>query len=151
MVEVRVSSKDFLCLQRTLVECLGYKSRGLRIIYLLDHWQNPGFCVVVSIGANAQVNFQWRVIPSVSSHQAEERVLRGLRDLALVEYGGIAAFHMAFDTRKPLKWRRSIMRSWGLRHIEQSELRSSPSDGRLGVSNADTHASTSAMLLISLQ
>ena len=137
MIEVRVSSKDFLCLRRTLAKCLGHRSRGVCGIYLLDHRQNPGFRVVVSVGANAQVNFLWRVIPSVSSHQAEERVLWGLRDLALVEHGGIAAFHMAFDTRKSLEWRRSIMRSWGLRHIDNLDFRSSPSVGRLGASNAE--------------
>jgi hypothetical protein len=53
--------------------------------HLLDHGQDPGLCVVVSVSSNAQVDLLGVIVAAIGGHQPEERVFRRLGDDARVE------------------------------------------------------------------
>jgi hypothetical protein len=55
--------------------------------YLLDDGQNPGLCIVVSVGANAQVDLVGVLVATEGGHEAEERVFGRLGDDTRVESG----------------------------------------------------------------
>lgn len=65
--------------------------------YLLDDGQNPGLCIVVAVGANAQVDLVGVLVATEGSHEAEERVFGRLGDDIRVESGGSHGFDVGGD------------------------------------------------------
>jgi len=55
---------------------------------LLDDRQDPGFGIVVSVGANSQIYFLAEGVGSVSCHQSEEGILWSLGHRLGGEAGG---------------------------------------------------------------
>ena len=47
---------------------------------LFDHGQHPWFRIIISVGANAQIDLLVRRVLAVRRHQAEQGVFRCLRD-----------------------------------------------------------------------
>ena len=92
------------------------KLSGLKT-HLLDHWQDPGFGIVVSVSSNAQVDLLLEVVFSVRSHEPEERVFGRLRDNVRMEHGGIIALHMAFDVGESREGFRSFLCCRRVAHI----------------------------------
>ena len=56
--------------------------------HLLDDGQNPWLCVIVAVGANAQVDLALVLVGAESRHEAEEGIFGGLGDDAGVESSG---------------------------------------------------------------
>ena len=51
----------------------------MKLAYLLNHRQDPWFCLVVSVSTNSQIDFLVKGIVAVRRHQPEERVFWRLR------------------------------------------------------------------------
>ena len=58
------------------------------MIHHLDDGQNPGLCIVVSVGANAQIDLVWVLIAAEGGHEAKQGILGRLGDDIGVESGG---------------------------------------------------------------
>ena len=77
--------------------------------HLLDNRQNPRLRIIISVCANAQVDFLIRRVLAVRPHQAEERVLGCLWDIGGGEErraGGCRRHHVLSDGRQTLAGRR---------------------------------------------
>lgn len=61
--------------------------------YLFHNRQNPGFCVVVTVSSNTQINLLVRGILAVSLHKTEQRVLGGGGHSSRGEDGGVGGTH----------------------------------------------------------
>lgn len=68
--------------------------------YLLDYGQDPGLCIIVSVGSNAQVDLLGVVVAAVGGHQSEERVFGRLGDDIGVEGGGSHWCELCRDLRE---------------------------------------------------
>lgn len=65
--------------------------------HLLDDGQDPGLCVVVSVGSNAQVDLVGVLVAAEGSHQPEQRVFGRLGDDIRVESGSSHWFDVRGD------------------------------------------------------
>jgi hypothetical protein len=75
VVQGGVVSQDLICLQMTVSSTPGRSSSNN---YLLDHWQNPWLCIVVSVGSNSKIDFLVECVSSVGRHKPEKGILWSL-------------------------------------------------------------------------
>jgi len=76
VVEVWVVSDQCICLSLPSVWHDVRVAAGYA--YLLDHWQYPRLSIVVSVGANAEIDLLVECVSAVCCHQAEEGVFCSL-------------------------------------------------------------------------
>jgi hypothetical protein len=89
VVEVGVFAQDLVGLWRGTSQLCGSGCVvAAECTHLLDDGQDPGLCVVVAVGPNAQVDLALVLVCAEGAHEAEEGILGCLGDDAGVESGG---------------------------------------------------------------
>lgn len=93
VVEIRVAAQDLVglvggvstCQQGSCESYQSYRSSQSHGTHLLDNRQDPGLCIVISVGSNAQVDLFWVSVAAIGGHQPKERVFWRLRHCVCVE------------------------------------------------------------------